>query len=667
MKLSQRFSSYDIEHHKRLIEEFKAHPDSCNDVWLSTLYGYPTPEKHRAVAEKLTAIADLYRKNGISVSLQISNTMGHGQYMSAADCSGLVYDGSPVENIVGEDGTVSRYSFCYRGKHFRKYILDTLEYYTAIKPDCLWVDDDFRLPNHAPVDFGCFCDNCIAEFNARYGSSFTRSELVNELLHGNLLWRERYLTFQREGMHDFMREIMARFISGSPDTVGGLQHAVPGGYIMGNHNFAFDAIKEVTGKAPKSRPGGGAYIDHDPEAFIKKGFEMAIQNAALPPYVTEIYPEIENLPHCVFGKSPAGTAFETSYYFICGASDMSYSIMQGVEPIEWYGTILELFSKQRKYWERISEYNSFTRATGLRHYYSKNDWTRRLRPADGIKHLHAYKHFQLADFLRDAIPVTFDRREESVLVLHPEEVSGLTAEDVDYLLGQSVITDGESIALLAEFGVELGITATKIDTFDALPLYEKYTDHPFNCGESYFSSSFFAKGKTECYRISVEDADVEILGIYNTNTSLPSFTDDSQYPFGIAELVLNTKKGGRWVIMGYQPWKANIPMVRRDRLLGIADSIASSPLAARIVSRHQAFVYPRVDGDGNTACVSVINCTIGKCEGGKLLIRSPRTTKFMISGQYIPDTLLPAERTSDGYLVELPALDAWTAATVFCI
>jgi len=666
MKLSQRFSSFDIEHHKELIAEFKAHPGSCDVVWLSTLYGYPKVESHRNAAENLVAIAKLYREAGISVSLQISNTLGHGEYMCAMDCSGLVYEGSPVEKMVGPDGAASDYSFCPRGEFFKKYILDTLSFYIPIKPDCLWVDDDFRLPNHAPVDFGCFCDDCIAEFNRLYGSSFTRKELTNEILFGDLVWRERYLRYQRDNMHEFMTEIMELFHKGSPDTVGGLQHAVPGGFIMGDHNFAFDAIKEVIGKAPKSRPGGGAYTDHEPREVFRKGAEVSMQIAALPEYVTEIAPEIENLPHCVFGKSPAGTAFETSYFFMCGSSDMSYSMMQGVESIDWYGSILELFSAQRGYWEKLSRFNSFTRACGFRHFYSKNVWTRHINEGEGFRELHAYKHIGTLDLLRDAIPLTYDRRENSVIFLHPDEVNGLTRDDIDLLLSSPVITDGESIEKLLANGIDLGITAHRISTFDALGIYEQYTDHPFNGGVTSYKSSFFTKGKTECYRLTVGGADAEILGFYATNSSLKPFTDSETYPYGIAELMLTTPKGGRWVIMGYQPWKSNIPITRRDRLLDIADAISDKPLAARLVSKHQALLYPRTDENGNTACVSVANCTVGKLEGGELLIRLPRSQRFVFVSQEHPKTELDAVKTDNGYLVKLPTLAAWTAGTVFC-
>ena len=53
----------------------------------------------------MSEAAEKFRKNGIAVSLQISNTLGHSDfYASTNDMSGLVYKGSPAEKAVGDGG-----------------------------------------------------------------------------------------------------------------------------------------------------------------------------------------------------------------------------------------------------------------------------------------------------------------------------------------------------------------------------------------------------------------------------------------------------------------------------------------------------------------------------------------------------------------------------------
>ena len=68
----------------------KDNPGSCDEVWLATSYGFPPLDVHRDMAARLAVVAEQLRAAGLRVSLQISNTIGHGQYMAARDCSGLV-------------------------------------------------------------------------------------------------------------------------------------------------------------------------------------------------------------------------------------------------------------------------------------------------------------------------------------------------------------------------------------------------------------------------------------------------------------------------------------------------------------------------------------------------------------------------------------------------
>lgn len=117
-----------------LLGEIKAHPGCCDEVWLTTDYGYPPIEKHIRSAKELLPAAELLRKNGITVSLQLANTLGHGEYMSSRDCSGLVYEGSPVGEMTDVSGRKNRYCFCYNDGFFREYVKKSLLAYKDIKP-----------------------------------------------------------------------------------------------------------------------------------------------------------------------------------------------------------------------------------------------------------------------------------------------------------------------------------------------------------------------------------------------------------------------------------------------------------------------------------------------------------------------------------------------------
>ena len=67
MKLSQRLwneSSSDL-FYDDVLDLILQHPGSCDDVWLTTLIGYPQKEEHHKYAQKLVGIAEKFRAAGI--------------------------------------------------------------------------------------------------------------------------------------------------------------------------------------------------------------------------------------------------------------------------------------------------------------------------------------------------------------------------------------------------------------------------------------------------------------------------------------------------------------------------------------------------------------------------------------------------------------------------
>lgn len=668
MKLIQRLGS-DItdEYINSYIEHIKKHKGSCDEVWLATQYGFPSLKKHEESMKKLKSAAEKFRSAGITVSLQLSNSIGHGQYMSSRDCSGLVYNGSPVEKMVGHDGTVADYCFCWRGKNFENYLLRELEIYAQIQPECIWVDDDFRASNHAPVTFGCFCDNCISKFNEEYSYNFDRKNLVKEFIYGDIKVREDYIKFMRAGLGELMYKMGSAVHKISPDTAFGLQYAAHGAYTGYGYEFIFGAMKKSTGHTPKSRPGGGAYNDHDPNIFLDKAVFMNWANSMLPDYVECKCPEIENLPFAVFGKSPAGTAFETSYYFANGNTDMSYSMIMNLnEPMEWHDEEFRLFSAHRKYWERLSEYNRKTHQSGLNYFMSKNIWRKKLSENDTMNDLNN-EHYSGADlWLRDAIPISFDRCDRDVILLHPETAKYLSDEEIEYLLEKNVVTDGETVEILKEKGINLGIDAKKISDADILKIKEKLTNHTVNPEDfSHWSSSFFTEGRNNAYYFTQDGANPEIIGTYcMSNTT--ARTDDPSISGGIAEMILKTQSGDAWCVLGYAPWKGVISLKKRNQILNIADYISGNSLPARLNTPFKAVLLPRKNNCGKTAAVSIANCTVGKSGTLELLVRNPASENFVFMSQTCDEMNIEYKKIGSEYILSIPPIDAWSVGTVFC-
>jgi hypothetical protein len=141
--------------------------------------------------------------------------------------------------------------------------------------------------------------------------------------------------------------------------------------------------------------------------------------------------------------------------------------------------------------------------------------------------------------------------------------------------------------------------------------------------------------------------------------------DDPELPFGYSAVVMNTAQGGKWAIVACDLWKGVVPSTQRGRILNIVDYI-SGGMSAKILSPIQALLMPRVDLLGNTLSASVVNCTIGKADNIKLLIRRPTSKRFYFMSQYNGECELHPEKTDDGYIVTIPQIDPWSVGTVFC-
>ena len=128
---------------------------------------------------------------------------------------------------------------------------------------------------------------------------------------------------------------------------------------------------------------------------------------------------------------------------------------------------------------------------------------------------------------------------------------------------------------------------------------------------------------------------------------------------------MNTENGKKWAVMACDLWKGIVPSTQRGRILNIVDYIGGG-MPAKILSPIQALLMPRVAPNGNTVAASVVNCTIGKTNNVKVLIRRPASQRFYFMSQYNGERELYANKTDDGYIVTIPQIDPWSMGTVFC-
>jgi len=656
MKIIQRMS-FKKKHEEYLFKALEDHPDSFTDVWINTLYGYPTNKAHSDAADYYRDLAEKFRAKGIKVSLQLSNTIGHGAYSSARDCSGLIYPGSPAKRLVGHDGTVCEYCFCYNDRYFRDYIITHVcDYVAKIRPAEFWIDDDFRAVNHAPVDFGCFCDDCLAKFNSLNDLNFTREELTDKFLT-DVSVREKYIEFIRNSMAEFMEEICHAVHKNCEETVIGLQNGDNGVFAGSDFNHLFDVMLNVTGHSPMYRAGAGAYWDHNPNEFLDKYHSLDFQHSKLPSYVEEKCPEIENLPNTFLGKTMTGTALETSIYLAGGATGISYALLgPATEDYNFYKEGFALFEKQRPYWEKLSSVSKRSIHGGVTYAHTKKAHLRKLTDKDDFYSFKPEFYDGAVSMRRWGLTFGYDYRDNGVCLLHPWDAKHMTDEEITSLLSKNVITDGESVKILQDRGFDMQLKLRPLTEGECLSFTEVFTEHTVNnVGADSFFCTFFSPGQSNHYAITDIPEGSEPLGYYD------------KIPSAYTNVIIPVKEGAKWAVCGYALWKHIVPSFQRNRIFNILDYIAPSALVARPLSPVQSFVLSRVDKNtGKTLAVSILNCTIEPQSQIKILIRNPEIKSFTFISQYDGELPLTYEETSDGFIVTIPKLSPWSIGTVFC-
>lgn len=676
--LTQRLAVFLPEEDKanqKYIEEWlrivKENPNSCHEIWLTTALGYPTLERHQEIAAYYKQISEKFRSAGIRVSLQINNTLGHGDFIRLRDCSGLVNDHTNIETMMSPSGATSPYCFCWRGEKFIQYNKEVAAAYAEFHPYRIWFDDDLRAMNHHPVERGCFCDHCIETFNKEYSHTFSRENLVYAINHGDISVREEWTRFIRDGLYRFTYEIAKAAAQVFPDVRFGLQYGPNRRYTGYGYDFLFDAMRDASGKGVGFRPGGGAFDDNNPSEFIKKARILEWQMVEAPDYIEDIRPEIECIPDVAYGKSANGIVFESDLYFAYGATAMSYAMMNREhEPLSYHAKEFTLFSEHSEYWKRLSRINMKTKPSGIEIAVSKKSYLRPLKENEAdFRFEMEYYDAGFAPTL--GMPLTFrsgDR--DKIYCLTKENTIGLSEDDILDLLSHPVFADGKSIQMLMErgfdvFGVEAYETSVLMLSEEFLPCAVNEGIHAprwdkLNIVEPGFT--FLPKS----------DKVTPISQYFGANfTVKPLFPDNKTYPYGIAAFTVTTPYGGTWTVFGNHPF-VYTSLARRNQFFSAMDLISEKKsLKAKLLEPLKAIVLPRVNKEDKVLCVSIVNTTVGQSGELTLLVRNPESEHFSFQSGTVSDIPLAYEKKTNAegmpeYFVHLPTLPGWSVGTVFC-
>ena len=354
---------------EQLIDCHRRHRGACDEFWFAA-GGRNVPADVARDCAEFARFRPLCDEVGIALSYQQGLTLGHSE----------AHDGKPKPGEQqfsddawqrGADGRAIHF-LCPRAPETVAY---EREYAKAVlrtaNPASYWLDDDLRLGVCKPQ--GCFCDRCIAAFNAKTGGAWTRETLAARLF--SKAEREPV----RAAWIDFNAESLAVYAAAVRQAADELNspcrlayQAVWSDtiYTASSYRPLLEALAGPERRPVGIRPGAGYYVEAEPRGMVKKCLSVAREAERCRDYgdlVASVCYEQETYPRHVLHKSPGAIMTECALALASGCDSLSlYWYSQSApEPVEEYDRFLKTLAAARPYFERLAASTRRTRLGGV--------------------------------------------------------------------------------------------------------------------------------------------------------------------------------------------------------------------------------------------------------------------------------------------------------------
>lgn len=308
----------------------KDNPGCCDQVWFSTGMGYLPEDWHKDKVERMAKAMRQLESIGISSALQFQMTIGHGDKFGVGNEE--LFIEKTWTGWTGSTGVEAKFSSCPRNPEFCDHIRMVARTYASLKPSYIWVDDDLRYDNHKPATIdshiGCWCNDCISDFNERVSGNWTRKSLAAALDKDKNLY-EQWHSFCVESLCNIAAAISEEVHSVSPETKMAFQSKKED-FVVPHVSEILSVMHEKTGLPVGYRPGTGPRFDTEsPSGQIVKSMQSArfISLIGNPSYVDIWCPEIETWPRVYGSRTAQGVLIEGFTALAYGLNSVSMFIM----------------------------------------------------------------------------------------------------------------------------------------------------------------------------------------------------------------------------------------------------------------------------------------------------------------------------------------------------
>ena len=346
---------------------------------------------------------------------------------------------------------------------WRKYIAEVYGRFAELGFRVLWVEDDYRFHNHAPLEWGGgFEPEVIDRFCAKIERSATREEIVEAILMPGpphpwrSLWMETWREVHLEVAHIITGAVGKR---SSGNSQIGLMTSSPSSHsIEGRRWDSFYDAFSIDGEFVH-RPHFAGYQESPPQGRASSFLMLELQRSLRPRNV-EVAPEIENFPFTAWNKSDTQTWCEMAIALVYGSDALLldlYPFAGNPPPDE--PQIGDLLDASRPGLEWIAERFLTYRSTAGIGIPWRDDAAERVHTTAGRSMSElGVDPFAAGDFLlRNGLPMTAEPSGTNALFGSIAWV--FDDDELRNMLAGGLLLDGESAAILVErgFGESIGV------------------------------------------------------------------------------------------------------------------------------------------------------------------------------------------------------------------
>ena len=374
---------------------------------------------------------------------------------------------------------------CPLDPEWRAYYKEVLKLYAVEGFRVIWLDDDIRLANHAPLDWGgCWCPLHIAEFNRQAGTSATREQIVTAAMQAGEPhpWRATWLDTWEKTMLELVAEF--RRVLEPYGTQLGLMSSGPMMHAMEGRRWQ-DWWQALNDDRPTPHRLHFTGYSDAPGNSLPLMIHMMDMNRSIQRADTEIDPEIENFPHG-WNKSLRQTAAQMVLSQAAGADYLYLSPYDYLgNPKEDFPEIELFLSGWKSTLDWLSElFPSSLQSQGIGCLWHP-DQTRRkhARPGEGtwMESLFCATHGWPAWL--GGFGIAFQmRRSERLNALAGDMAWAFDDDELHQILSQGLLLDGPAALILQERGLGeyLGLSQAKpLTQAELLFSLEELTDDRF--------------------------------------------------------------------------------------------------------------------------------------------------------------------------------------------